>query len=310
MGTATHQTRARITPRGRTPSRRLVGCCLLDGGVRASPLVEQSGRSVLDLDVGRDCRLLDAWMRALGPLPWDTETPLLRILHGGPTPAPSASPFGPLRLEIRQDADSYRGPAGVVRDGMSDQSENSEFLVCEAGWFVTSGLEGLVEHHRRERADVTIGRTTEGKPGGVLIVARAMLDEVADRGFVDLKEQWLRRLLSQDATVLVHDLPPGAAMSIRTRLDLLQAARKAAGATDLAAAEREAPCQAGARLSRRLQPGWAISGYAHVGARAIVARSIVMERAVIGDDAVVSSSIVLPGAVVAPGSVVMDRVVA
>jgi len=286
---------------------RLLACCLVDGGVRASPLVQESGRSVLDLDVGPDHRLLDVWMDALSVLSWDGANPLLRILHGGSSPAPTPRPAGPLSLEIRADSDSYRGPAGVVRDGMWDQPEDSDFLVCEAARYITTGLNDLVRRHQCEGADVTIAREASGAPAGVLVVARRVLEAVAPKGFVDLKEQWLGRLLTGGARVLVHDLPAGAAMSVRTRLELLRVAAVEAGA---AAEFGEAgDCSAPTRLARRLTAGWSVSPRADVGRRAVVARSIVMERAVIGDDAVISSSVVLPGAVVLPGSLVVDRVV-
>jgi hypothetical protein len=292
---------------GATRSSRLVACCLLDGGVRASPLVAESGRSVLDLDVGPDRRVLDVWLDALMELEWDVERPLVRVLHGGTCPAPASRAAPGMTLDIRADGDAYRGPAGVVRDGLWDQPADGSFLVCEAGRYIRGGLVELVRRHQGERADVTIARDADGAPAGLLVVERAMLDVIAERGFVDLKEQWLGRIVARGARVQVHDLPRGAAMSIRTRLDLLQAARAEAGV----AADGQGPeaCRARARLARRLTPGWSVSRRATIGNGAVVARSIVMEGAVVGQDAVVSSSLVLPGGVVAPGSLVIDRVV-
>jgi hypothetical protein len=292
---------------GAMRSPRLVACCLLDGGVRASPLVEETSRSVLDLDVGPERRLLDVWLDALAALPWGVQRPLVRVLHGGSSRAPAARPAADMDLDIRADSDSYRGPAGVVRDGMADQPEDGALLVCEARRYVTGGVGDLVARHQAEGADVTIARDSTGAPAGMLVVARAMLDAIADKGFVDLKEQWLGRIVARGARVLVHDLPEGAAMGVRTRLDLLQAARVEAG--DARDGHDPDACRAMARLARRLTPGWSISRRATIGLDAVVARSIVMEGAVIGDDAVVSSSVVLPGAVVAPGSLVVDQVV-
>lgn len=289
--------------------RRLVGCCLLDGGVRPSPLVEQSGRSVLDLNVGPERLLLDVWIDALGALAFETDRPVVRVLHGGDVSAPEHRLEGVLRVEVTPDTDSYRGPAGVVRDAMADLPEDCEFLVCEAGRYIAGGLGELLECHRQGGADVTIARESSGAPAGVLIVSRATLSHVAERGFVDLKEQWLGKIIGHGAKVLVCDLPVGAALTIRTRLDLLQAARVEAGASGGPQTRDGADVSAKARLARRVQAGWAISPRARVSPSAVVARSIVMEGAVIGDDAVVSSSLVMPGAVVAPGSLVMDRVV-
>lgn len=291
------------------PRRRLVACCLLDGGVRPSPLVEQAARSVLDLSVGSQRRLLDVWLDALGTIAWDVSTPIVRILHGGSAPAPGQRPEGTFHLEITKDTDSYRGPAGVVHDAMWDQPADTEFLVCEAGRYLTGGLSELLAHHRRGGADVTIARDASGSPAGVLVVARSTLDIVPDRGFVDLKEQWLGKLIATGATVLVHDLPVGYASPIRTRLDLLQAARIEARNPPDSGGMTLATIRAAARLARRAKPGWAVAPTATVSPSAVVARSIVMEGAVIGDDAVVSSSLVLPGAVVAPGRLVMDQVV-
>jgi len=295
----------RASSRARMP-RRLVGCCLLDGGVRASPLVEESGRSVLDLNVGAERRLLDVWVDAIGALPFETDRPVVRVLHGGDVPAPGHRAEGAVRLEITPDTDSYRGPAGVLRDAMADLPGDSEFLVCEAGRYMSGGLRELLECHRDGDADVTIAREASGAPAGVLVVSRATLDHVAERGFVDLKEQWLGKIMAKGARVLVCDLPAGAALAIRTRLDLLQAARVEAGGSQV---REGADLSARARLARRVQGGWAISPRARVSPTAVVARSIVMEGAVIGDDAVVSSSVVMPGAMVAPGSLVMDCVV-
>lgn len=288
---------------------RLVGCCILDGGVRPSPLVEETGRSVLDLDVGPDRRLLDVWLEALADAPWSLGRPTVRILHGGTAGAPSPRPAPGADLRIMADAGAYRGPAGVVRDALRDEPEDAEFLVCEAARYLRVGLPALVEHHRSAGADVTIAREGDGSPAGIMLVSRRSLSAVAERGFVDLKEQWLARLVERGSRVIVHDLDRGSTLAVRTRLDLLRAAAIEAGAGAEPADGDAEPWRAGARLSRRLRPGWSISPGARIGEGAVVARSIVMEGAVVGEGAVVASSVILPTGVVPPGVMVMDRVV-
>ena len=154
---------------------------------------------------------------------------------------------------------------------------------------------------------MTIARDATGAPAGLLVLNRWTLDVVAEKGFVDMKEQWLGRVVARGCRVLVHDLGAGTVMSVRTRLDLLQAARvEGGGGREMADTDA---CRALTRLNRRLTLGWSISRGASIGQGAVVARSVVMDGAKVGEGAVVSSSLVLPGAVVAPGSLVVDRVV-
>ncbi|MEZ6234243.1 MAG: hypothetical protein R3B68_08640 [Phycisphaerales bacterium] len=299
-------------------SRRLGGCCLLDGGVRPSPLVEEAARSVLDLDIGPDYRMLDHWIGECGGLEWSGGSAWVRVLHGGSMPAPEARASVGVRLDIVADANAYRGPAGVVRDGMFDVDAEADVLVCESARYIgatgdgASVLGGLLRHHWNERADVTIARDATGAPAGVLVVSRWTLDEVPERGFVDLKEQWLRRLVAGGARVLVYDLGIGT-HAIRTRLDALQVARdrrgSPAGSSGSDGGRANPAWAARERIRRRVESGWSISRSASVSPSAVVARSIVMERATVGDDAVVSSSVLLPGAVVPSGAIVMDAVV-
>ena len=262
--------------------------------------------------------MLDRWIAACGELDWADARPRIRVLHGGDAPAPASRPSGATLVEIVADSNAYRGPAGVVRDGMIDLDGDADFLVLESARHLGAidpargALADLIRHHRDEGADVTIGRDLSGAPAGVLVVSRWTLDQIPAQGFVDMKEQWLCRLVAGGARVVVRDLRLRT-HAIRTRLDLLRiaetGARPGSEALPAAAGSSGEAWTARERLRRRIEGGWSVSSSARVSDSALVARSIVMERAVVGDGAVVSSCVLLPGAAVPSGAIVMDQVV-
>ena len=255
-------------------------CVVLAGGLSQSPLMRETGLSPLDLWAGSAGTVGEIWrarfVRSAGP------DPSVHCLCGESVPAPDCNKLG---FRRHPDGGAYRGPAGALRDAQREIGAG-ELIVVEGARLVEANLENLLDAHRRSGAAVTVARDGYGSPAGVYIVRAEALDLVPPRGFMDLKEQWLNKLLSEGHRVEVRDLA-GRSYLLKTREDFLRAARELAGVADV----RGEPC--GSRT---------LSGYG-------CHRSVVSESARVEPGAVVVDSVVMPGAVVRAGGVVVRSLV-
>ena len=265
-------------------------CVVLAGGLKASPLQAACPVSVLDLPLASGVSVLSALLHRVG----EVATALAQrvetiVVHGAPVPAPrdADAPAG-VALRVVEEARRWRGAAGVVRDAGEHAPPDADVLVLEgARWFGTS-LAPLVEEHRRSGYGATVARLPDGAPAGAYVLARAALELVPARGFMDLKEQFLTRVVSTGGRVRVHALPAPGSVGLRTRADLLWASRAAGGRPD---------------------GGSLVDSDAAVDPSAQVVDSVVMAGAQIGEGAVLARSIALRGARVAAWSEVTDAVV-
>lgn len=277
-------------------------CVLLAGGLRPSPLVLATRRSVLDLYATETRSVLDVWLARLEPL---GRFPV-RVVYGGEMPAPTTPPRESWpELSVESETQGFRGPAGVLRDMCEGYPPDSTVLVGEASRFVSCEIAELVREHRRRNADATVGVNADGSPGGVFAIRRSALDLVNRLGFMDLKEQWLNKVLASGGAVYAHDLRGAGAMILRTRADLLDAARVALGLP---------------RPGPALEPVWRVPGSrpvsgasvvcagARIASSAFVHDAVVMPGAEVGEDAVVVRSVVAPGVRVENGSELIDVV--
>lgn len=265
---------------GHNPEIGVPACVVLAGGLSQSPLMRETGLSPLDLWAGPAGTVGEIWRarfaRAAGP------AASVHCLCGESVPAPDCAGLGFAR---HPDGGAYRGPAGALHDAQRDIGAK-ELLVVEGARLVEANLASLLEAHRRSEAAVTVARDGFGAPAGVYVVRAEALDFIPPRGFMDLKEQWLNKLLSAGQRVEVRDLV-GRSYLLKTRSDFLRAARELAGVADV----RGEAC--GSRT---------LDGYGCHG-------SVVSESARVEPGSVVVDSVIMPGAVIRAGGVVVRSLV-
>jgi glycosyltransferase involved in cell wall biosynthesis len=231
------------------------------------------------------------------------------LLAGGLRPSalvaatgrPSARGAG--HVVIEQEPKALRGPAGVIRDLCHEYRPDQHVVVAEAARYVSSSLLPMLVDHVRHRADVTVAANPDGTPAGMYVIRCGALGLIPAVGFMDLKEQWLRRAVDAALNVRVHDVDGPGTLPLRSRRQFLRAA---AVANAVAAAQR-----GGADLL----PAEEITGLrvictgSLIGPGAVVEGSIVMPGAAIGSNAVVVRSLVAPNGRVEPGSDIVDAIV-
>ena len=275
------------------------GVLLMAGGPRPSELAAASGLSTLDLSVDGRQTLLEVWLSRLADLSdrWG-ENAGVRVVYCARTPRPgSPRSTPPVALTIEQEEHEYRGAAGLARDVFETFPADATVLVIEAGRYAACTLNDLVDRHMASGADVTVGMNPDSTPAGVFLIRRAALELASRRGFMDMKEQWLRAALAADFDVRVFRMPEPGIVLLRTREDIWRAA-------------------IGAPVRRVIlhnvgftRPPGVISPDAVVAADARVEESLIMAGARVGAGAIVVRSVLCPGAVVEPGRRVIDEIV-
>ncbi len=272
-------------PTAKTAERlNLAAFILLAGGLRPSPLMKATGRSVLDLSLTPDRTVLDCWVDRLTETAPDVP---IRIVHDAilPTPWPARHAGG--RVLIEKEPKSLRGPAGVIGDLCRGYGPRQCVIVAEAARYAGCSLRPLIEEHVRLGADVTVAANADGTPAGIYAIRVGSLDLVPAVGFMDLKEQWLRRAIDAGLDVRVHDVDPPGLLPLRTRRQFLRAAAVANASVD-------API---------------ICHGSFVAAGATVERSVIMPGATVGSDAIVVRSVVAPNCHIESGTDIVDTVV-
>lgn len=274
------------------------------GGFSPPPLGVAAGCSILDMHLTATETVLDRWQRAASTIERAGVTGERLCLCGGSTPLPRTA-MGVLRTLV--DRNDYRGPAGSLRDACEQLAPETVILAAEAARCCTVDLGQVLAFHHRSGAEVTVARSGDGSPAGIYVFARPLLDVVPHAGFMDLKEQWLSRLVRQGRRVMVHDLPGAGAVPLRTRADFLAAVRLCAEGI----AEQEPRCgplEPRVLLETRCAAS-VICDDADVAADAVVVDSVVLPGARVGPSALVARSIVGPDCIVREREQVIDAVV-
>lgn len=296
---------------------------LLAGGLKASPLAAGCGGSVLSLPVGAEGTLLAHWAAVLREVLVQDDADAgvhicirpdqvdgLRALAGAPgmpgswsdsradnAAASDGSGGGP-RFTLAPDKADYRGPAGVVRDATRDLPPDANVLVVEASRLALTPIRPLIEYHCDAGCDVTVGINPDDSPAGLFVIRVAALDMVSDVGFVDLKEQFLPKLVGAKKNVRVFPVAPPAMGVFRTREEFLAI---------ILGDEHGAVSH---RTSQAASPGpAALAEDAFVDPTAYVAHSVIGPGVRIEAGAVVVRTIVAGGAVVPAGASISDAIV-
>lgn len=282
-------------------AERPLTVALMAGGFSPPPLAEAAGCSLLDLFVAPGQRLSDHWRASLRAMDGAVQTERTLCLCGGSTPLPRNT-LGSWHTIL--DETDYRGPAGALRDAVTHSTPRDSrgpVLAIEAGRVCSLDLASLVAFHRARSADVTIGVLPDGGPAGVYMLERSMLDAIPEKGFMDLKEQYLDRLVEKGAELFVHRFESGTcrpARRLREYIDVI--APQSARAGTLASPQL---------VASRGATGSLICELAEVSPDAVVVDSVVMPGARVERGATVVRSLVCEGCVVPRDLTVIDKVV-
>jgi len=289
----------------------LDACILLAGGLVPSPLVKMTHRLTLELWLSAHETVFGRWCDVLADLADHAQIPMptIRVVHSGPPYEPSYR-LADERFEIQTmtEPDSYRGPAGVLRDVVRKDPPDSTILVAEAARYIAGGLEHLYEDWMRLKPDVLVAKHPDGSPAGLMILRASALELVQDSGFMDIKEQWLPKCVEAGLEVWTSETRHFRPYPLRTLEQYLSASAASVGFS--CPIEETGPVLGPLKpLPRQLEKS-RIADDAKVAQDAVVADAIIMPGAKVGTGAIVVRSLVCPGAVVPPGAEVVDMVVA
>lgn len=275
---------------------------LMAGGFSPPPLGLAAGCSVLDMHLTRELTVLGRWQEAVATLDRAGVAQGHLCLCGGSTPLPEST-MGLLRTVV--DKSDYRGPAGALRDACERLHPDTTILAAEAARCCTANLSELVTFHVQRGVEVTVGRNADESPAGLYVLSRRMLDRVPQVGFMDLKEQWLSKLVGGGVEVAVYELPGAGAPLLRTRADFLRSVRAMGSAEPV---EQERGLEPRILTSRACTASVVCDG-ATVAPDAVIVDSVLLPGSRVGGGALVARSIVGPGGVVEEGAEIVDAVV-
>lgn len=212
-----------LKPSGEHKQFPIAECVLLAGGLRPPPLAFATGQSVLDLWITPTRTVLGSWIDHVASL---TERPLC-VVYGKGVPKPTLPEHAAHAVAIIHELTQYRGPAGVVRDQCIGGDPSDTILVAEAARWLEGDITELLVAHASSGAAVTIATNPDDSPAGLYMLRRATLDLVGERGFIDLKEQWLESVKQAQLPIHVHRLMYPGTRSLRTHRQFLKAAQAA-----------------------------------------------------------------------------------
>ncbi len=302
---------ARVTPfeteqRQPAPSlARLRALVLLGGSVRPSPLMQLSGRSVLDLPMDDNGTVLSHWINSAADLAKSIglEKLPVRVMVNQNTPEPTnpgPKHYGAFRVE--RDASDFRGTGGVLRDLANDYADDDLILMANAAQILLDPLPTIVAAMTRKAGDISVISHDDGTPSGLMLIACKTLRNIADAGYVDMKEQALPQIaLNHEVRVVKRRRPTG--LPIRTLEDYVQALR-------FHHRRRQGKPIVADPLAEDWSPAFALVELgAKVDASARIHDSIVLAGSVVEAGAVLVRTLVCPGQVVRRDKTVVDQLV-
>jgi NDP-sugar pyrophosphorylase family protein len=259
----------------------------------------------------------------------------MAVSANGRTPAISAAlsrhPASDIAIHYSEDH-LPRGAAGCIKD-CEEWLGNDTFLVVNAAsLFVNVDFAHLIEQHRSSGAAITIAAVSEGscdgdegdafsmKPAGLYVCEPGVLQYIKTRGYQDIKEQLIPRLVQAGLKVQATAIR-GRILPIRNEESYLNAM------VDVLEDEDERQALTGHLPAKApglwidptaiIHPTARIVGPAFIGARArIEADAVVIGPALIGEDctvetdAIVHESILWNSATVGAGAMVEQTVMA
>lgn len=289
-----------------------IGCVLLAGGLKPTPLASGTGMSALWLFPDGERSILDNWIDhlfAIGEAPSSETIGIdVRIIvdkrmdFGG-----NARTNGSLRVMFEVESSAYRGPAGAAKDVAAEFTDDTTVLIVEANRWLASSLRPMIVEHVQRNADITVARQADGSPAGIVAANRKALDRAGARGFVDLKEQWLPSCMRAGLDVFVHTFDGPGASLVRTHGDLLRLSRRLSTGRDELEQALTGPALTAACVTE-VERWSAVSSRADVHPTARIMSSVVMPGARVEEGAVVARSILPPGSQVRAGADVAEMI--
>ncbi len=262
---------------------------LFAGAVRPTPLLKAAGRNVLDLPLlpreREGMTVGQRWIAAHRELCESIgSAPPLRVLIDRNSPKPKSMPANEAMIE--PDDVAFLGTGGVLRAAAKGQ--DGMMLVATGGSVLTQSLPDVVSQLLALEADVALLAEADGTPTGVMLVSAAVMREIPGAGYLDFKEQCLPGIAKNHRVRVAH-APPAkrACLPIRNREQYLEALTHEADG----------------------EPFQIIEDGAQVASTGRIRDAVVLAGARIGAKAVVARSILGPGAVVPSGQVLTDRTV-
>ena len=267
-------------------SDRLRAVVLLSGSVRRPPLVEATGRAVVDLPVTDESTILHEWVRAVGELAeaMGRASLPLRMLVGGKVPPPRRLPRHPrVVLTVEGDSGDYRGTAGLLRDKTVAYDDADTVLVVSGGQLLLEPLSVLAGALAGQGGEANLLSHRDGLPVGAMLFTAASLRGVPRVGYQDFKEQALPKIAEAYA-VRVVELDEHVAAPVRTLSGYIEALR----------------------IWHRVRAGQPEHGPFDEDWRSTF--SVVESGAAAGEGVMVHDAVVLSGAVLEPGAVLVRSV--
>jgi hypothetical protein len=263
---------------------------MLAGGIKPSPLEQQTRLPLLDLWLDASGTILERWLKTITPfLRPDVEIQIAHSLGRLPT----AYRGKPIKLMAERVA--YRGPAGVARDCCATLSPVSSILIVDAARWVPVDIAPMFAVREASGAATVVGVNPDRSPAGLYLTNRAALEHVPVKGFMDIKEQWLPRVQEQDKNLYVYRFPEPGTHQLRTVEQMI----------DAACGHHKGPVYL--RGTHHCAQSSVADG-ATVDPSATIVRSIVMPGAIVEEGAAVIGSVVCPGARAAAGAHIIDSV--
>jgi len=278
---------------------------MLAGGIRSGTFRSQIGFPIAGLPLEAECTLLQGWLRLIAATRSLEGADLLVVCSNERDRAWFAAesrrlPADSMAPKVVVDPRPHRGVAGTLADLREEFGEADSMLVIESSSLPPTSLDRFFEPGPtgQSEASARIGVGAENRWLGVYRLETHLLQEVTPLGYVDLKEQFLTKMLLKGHRIEAVECGD-TAVQIADRRNYLRAVRIWRSRRGLTAERSD-------RVSgfSVVCPGVELMPGSHV------ADSCVLPGAVLGEGAVVARSVIGPMIRVPRGAVIVDGVLA
>ena len=302
------------TPSGQLPgqetARGLRAVILLAGRVGRNPLADGVVRSVLDLPVGSERTVLDVWSERFGALVGAFGLPRLEVVvavdRNGTLPRlPQPGKHAGVDFTIVRDSSEYRGTAGVVKDLTREYDEDARVLVVTGNQILREPLADVFAAFGDAGEGVSVVPHAGSDLAAMFLLRCGRLREVADVGFVDLKEQAIPATRDREA-LSVARRPADSTLPIRTLREYIGALRAIHAVSDVpgaATATGNPFAESWKPMFSIVEPG------AYVSPGAVLQDAVVLSGGFVEEGAAVARSVVCEHGVVPKGRCVVEKIV-
>jgi hypothetical protein len=221
----------RAKPAAGASIAKLRALVLLAGSVRPTRLGTAIGRPLFELPLQKGTSILDAWRREAWTLGQSVEQPALPVRIMIDRSAPEVrTPAGNLTeamapLAVERDPFEFRGTGGVLRDLSTQYDADDLLVIANAAQVLTMPLTEIVADLAQTGGDVAVVSHEDGTVSGIMLVRCAALREIAEDGFIDMKEQALPAI-ARTHRVAVRHYATATGLPVRTLNDYVETLRR------------------------------------------------------------------------------------